>query len=257
MKKILLAMVLVATACCYSDTPAPRRRRPQGSAKASGGLVMSPAAGKYARIVSAQERVGMEVVSAAARSITLDLWIPVEISSIPARANPREVVSAGFAMPRTGLVVAIVDHEDDVPVIVAPEAGWAIVNVRPLAADNPNQPKLNARTSKEIWRAFAFANGAGFSAAKPCVLQQTLTLSDLDAVTMPVPSPEQHNKLIDCAVARGITPIKLGTYRSACQQGWAPSPTNDVQKAIWEEVRADKERGPTNPITIPPPNQKK
>ena len=257
MKRIVLFLIILETAYCLSDTAAPRRRRPQGAAKASGGLVMSPAKGKFARIVSAQERVGMDVVAAAARSISLDLWLPVETSSIPACANPREVVSAGFAMPRTGLVVALVDCDDDVPVIAAPEAGWAIVNVRPLSADGPDQAKLNARTGKEIWRAFAFANGAGFSAAKPCVLQQTSTLSDLDAVTMPVPSPEQHNKLIDCAVARGIAPIRLGTYRTACREGWAPLPTNDIQRAILMEVQADKERGPTNPITIPPPNAKK
>ena len=55
----------------------------------------------------------------------------------------------------------------------------------------------------------------------------------------------------------GITPYRRTTYREACQEGWAPQPTNDVQKAIWEQVKADKERGPTNPITIPPPNQKK
>ena len=46
-------------------------------------------------------------------------------------------------------------------------------------------------------------------------------------------------------------------YRVAVQEGWAQPPTNDYQKAVWEQVKADKERGPTNPITIPPPNAKK
>ena len=54
-----------------------------------------------------------------------------------------------------------------------------------------------------------------------------------------------------------MTPCIRATHRRACHLGWVPPPTNDVQRAIWEKIKADKERGPTNPITIPPPNAKK
>ena len=57
--------------------------------------------------------------------------------------------------------------------------------------------------------------------------------------------------------ALGFKPRRRLTYRRACQEGWAPAPTNEFQKAVWEQVKADKERGPANPITIPPPNKKK
>ena len=33
---------------------------------------------------------------------------------------------------------------------------------------------------------------------------------------------------------------------SACREGWASAPTNDVQKAIWDKVRAI----PDKPLTI-------
>jgi hypothetical protein len=36
-----------------------------------------------------------------------------------------------------------------------------------------------------------------------------------------------------------------------------PAHTNEYQKAIWEQVKADKERGPTNPLKIPPPPKRK
>ena len=36
------------------------------------------------------------------------------------------------------------------------------------------------------------------------------------------------------------------THKKACQEGWAPAPTNDVQKAIWEKVHAI----PDKPMTI-------
>jgi hypothetical protein len=54
----------------------------------------------------------------------------------------------------------------------------------------------------------------------------------------------------------GVTPAEMTTYRKACREGWAPAPTNDIQKAIWEQVKADKERGPTNPLKISMPKRK-
>ena len=38
--------------------------------------------------------------------------------------------------------------------------------------------------------------------------------------------------------AAGVTPLRRTIYRRACQEGWAPAPTNDVQKAIWDKVHA-------------------
>ncbi len=55
----------------------------------------------------------------------------------------------------------------------------------------------------------------------------------------------------------GIKQFTRTIYKKACEEGWAPAPTNDYQKAVWEQVKADKERGPTSPITIPPPNAQK
>ncbi len=44
--------------------------------------------------------------------------------------------------------------------------------------------------------------------------------------------------------------------RDACpyqrRRGDTP-PTNEYHRAIWEQVRADKERGPAKPIAIRPP----
>ena len=40
--------------------------------------------------------------------------------------------------------------------------------------------------------------------------------------------------------------VKIGTYRQACQEGWAPAPKNDEQKAIWNQVHAI----PDKPIKI-------
>ena len=44
----------------------------------------------------------------------------------------------------------------------------------------------------------------------------------------------------------GVTQPHKTTYRKACMEGWAPAPTNDYQKVIWEELHAK----PTNPLKI-------
>ncbi len=55
----------------------------------------------------------------------------------------------------------------------------------------------------------------------------------------------------------GFAPAVVTTYRTACREGWAPEPVNDLQRAIRAEVLAEKERGPTNPILILPPGKVK
>ena len=45
---------------------------------------------------------------------------------------------------------------------------------------------------------------------------------------------------------RGIPPIRSDTYKLACQEGWVPEPTNDVQRTIWKQVHSI----PDKPITI-------
>ena len=57
---------------------------------------------------------------------------------------------------------------------------------------------------------------------------------------------QEDNRLSVDVIARleqslanaGVTPAQMSTYLAACKQGWAPAPTNDVQKAIWDKVHA-------------------
>ena len=48
----------------------------------------------------------------------------------------------------------------------------------------------------------------------------------------------------------------LPRHIQAGMQGGLGSPTtNEFQKTIWEQAKADGGRGPTNPITIQPPKK--
>ena len=72
------------------------------------------------------------------------------------------------------------------------------------------------------------------------------TPKDLDAVTL-----EEYGVDVQMALARllpsyGVIPYTQTTYRKAVQQGWAPAPTNEYQKAVWDKVHA----APKNPMKI-------
>jgi hypothetical protein len=32
----------------------------------------------------------------------------------------------------------------------------------------------------------------------------------------------------------------MTTYRNAVMEGWAPAPTNDIQRAVWDAVKSAK-----------------
>ena len=121
---------------------------------------------------------------------------------------------------------------------MAPEAGWATVNVAALD-DGCGAEALAHRVRVEILRAFALVGGGAFMQRDPIVMRNDIMKpSDLDMI-------KEENYGIDVAYAisaglpqRGVMPWQETTYKKACEQGWAPAPTNDVQKAIWDKVLA-------------------
>ena len=46
--------------------------------------------------------------------------------------------------------------------------------------------------------------------------------------------------------AHGMTQARIASYLKACREGWAPAPTNEYQKAVWDKVH----EMPTEPIKI-------
>ena len=247
-----LTMALAGLGASFSElTPDERKERIRNAKRLpgrpginiaqEGGLVTKPQTGRVLRIADSQDRVRASVAEDVAKDIELMLRIPVECAAAPVDAP-----SASILDGRTGAVVQLVDRPGEPSLLVAPEAGWAVVNIAALAADTPTSKTLRNRAAKELWRAAAYVLGAADSTSQPCLMREIHKPSDLDALITDRPSPEPFNKMMDGAESYGIERFYTVTYRKACEEGWAPSPTNDVQRAIWEQVSADKERGPTN-----------
>lgn len=142
--------------------------------------------------------------------------------------------------------IFIVDSPSLPALLVAPEGRWAAVNVTPLEKDAPQRSFFAARVEKELTRAFAFLCG-GANSQFPAALTGGVTKpSDLDNYMdhlLPVDIFARFPPYLECF---GVKPAVQQTYRNACRQGWAPQPTNEIQKAIWNEVHSI----PKNPMKI-------
>ena len=230
-----------------SESSAMRRRRL--FVESGGGRLLAPVDGMVVRFVDGQGDVPRQVLKDAAKSIGTTLSIPVEVVA-------GDSVAGAFADGKAKVVVLLDGRDDAPPVLAAPESGWAVVGVKNLKEGNPSEQVLHSRIRKEVWRAFAYALGVGHESV-PSVLRPVYSVDELEALDTECPSPVSLDAISGCVAKRGIRRLRYASYRRACEEGWAPAPTNDVQRAIWEQVKADKERGPTNPIKIEPPGKKK
>ena len=132
--------------------------------------------------------------------------------------------------------------------IAAPEDGWAAINVPKLSVgldtDAAKAKFGPSRLRKEMMRAFAYACGCG-GTGFPGNTLNVATVQALDYVDEFIPNDALQN-ILKLSKERGMTPSVMTTYNRACQEGWAPAPTNDIQKAVWDKVHTL----PQNPIKI-------
>ena len=138
--------------------------------------------------------------------------------------------------------------------LAAIESGWGVLNVAPILADAPAADKLDKRFRKVVNRLFAEIHGVSDPLMMPaCVTKQAVGLAGIDELVCVDYSPEADSKISGFLTKLGYKQRKYGTYQDACEEGWAPKPTNSVQKAIWDKVH----QLPTKPLTIQRESERK
>ena len=170
---------------------------------------------------------------------------------------PVEIERGKFAWPSPAVVgnasLFIVDDESFPTIVSAPESRWAMVNVAPLRKGRGVEaPYFNARAKKEVTRGLALLCGAQSSSFPGTIMGCVTEPEQLDGFTdfrLPVDVAKRFNAYIK---GYGAIPAIEVTYKKACEEGWAPAPTNDVQKTIWDKVHAM----PIEPIKIKPEEKK-
>ena len=152
--------------------------------------------------------------------------------------NKVQAGKPGDLLRDSGANLAVVVIADDTTpaMLVAPEERWAVVNARKTKSDEI--------TRKEIMRAFSLLCGGG-SSQFPGGLFNKAKLEDVEECDEAIPT-DLLNAHKDYLKQLGVTPKMRSSYKVAVREGWAPEPTNDIQKAIWDQLH----QLPSNPIKI-------
>ena len=175
------------------------------------------------------------------------LGVPCNVKAAESsNRTPCEIAGAEYAKGIAGAVIAFVGNDKTPTLLSAPEDCWSIVNAKKIASDNPSAEVFSDRIEKEAWRALVLAMGGINSQQQPCIMRTIRKPVHLDAYPVKVPSPEPFGHLMKSLREYGMRPYLRGTYLEACKKGWAPAPTNDLQKAIWEKAH----EVPTKPIKV-------
>lgn len=209
--------------------------------KKTGGIIRQANSAKGVFVVlNGQKRIATKTLRTIEPMI--DKWLRVQMAFMD--TAPATVATAKEAVKAAGgtVGVAVVDDEALPALLPAPEDGWAIVNVQRLAADKPDEALLAERTRKEILRGLAFITGCAYATRADHMMRDVRQPSDLDPLKGEVFGAEIISIFLRSAPLYGLTPWRQATYLNACQSGWAPAPTNECQKAIWESVHAPPEK---------------
>lgn len=195
--------------------------------------------------LNAQKKLPAAAFKHALNEIDKDVHPLFEFKDVPTVKilNPADDIKAAGG----AIGVAIVESAEIPAMVIAPENGWAIVNVAALAQGNPDAATLQRRANLELMRAFALVGGAAFLARDQEVVRVDIRQpSDLDIIKFDSYGEDVKMALSMNLPHLGVTPWLVKTYRQACQEGWAPAPTNEFQKAIWNKVH----ELPKNPLKL-------
>ena len=205
----------------------------------TGGFVTAPSNDtRILALVNGQQCVANAWLEEIAASIKTGLQFPVVVCE----KRPEDA----------GLVIEIKENDYPATFITAPESGFAMLNIGKLKVDKPKDELLKTRVTKELWRALVYMLGGGNDAQPVCLMKPVASLSELDALQSICPCPMSFAVMSETAKRFGVAPARITSYRQAVIEGWAPAPTNDIQKAIWDKVH----QLPAEPIKIKPETKK-
>lgn len=243
MKNLVFALIASAAIVAVADDarktlPVPLSKMAEFNAK-TGGLVDPPANAKALVFLDARaDRTPSLSNQVSNVEKMLGFAMDLKLVTLDAKACPRK-----FAFDArkngAGAVVLFYERADD-PVLTAyPEDAVVLVNALALRADNPDRRWLNRRVMTEFWRSIAFAMGGYCVPGKMGgeSMQPIFSLKDFERLNGAGLSPMQQTAINNTRLRLGIHGRNPVPYSRACREGWAPAPTNDVQKQIYEQTK--------------------
>ena len=207
----------------------------------TGGIITVPGEGRIA-VMNGQQRLDAAAVRLFADNLASIFRARVEVEAIDGfsvsgadeQRRGRKANVAFYLVDDTALPMSLVSME----------GRWAAINVAKVADGAASADVLKKRAMRELQRVMkalmtsVVVNGD--------TAQIVIKGSDLDEISGGVMTPAVLVEMLTGLPAWGITSERTSTYKKACRQGWAPAPTNEFQKAIWEKEHAV----PKNPMKI-------
>lgn len=133
---------------------------------------------------------------------------------------------------------------DDPIEVFSPMDKVAVLNVTPLKT---NDKKAYANRIMAMGcRSIVFTAGGVMPFGVDGSMKNIFAAEDIDKLKSHYAPPMSTQLVKMYAKQFGFAQKKRSTYLGACQEGWAPPPTNDLQKAVWERVHSI----PDKPIKI-------
>ena len=191
-------------------------------------------------VANAQKAVPLDGVRKSVTKLAEQMKIAIDIEDVDGADTAK---TASLLKDRKANAVVYIVETGKSPLLVSPDECWATVSVSALG-------DLNAasRLEKETMRALTFLCGGTASGYPNPMTYPVTDVRQLDLIDAPDLPIDVIQRMLMYLEKLGVTPYKQATYRTACKQGWAPAPTNDVQKAIWDKVH----EMPSEPIKIKP-----
>lgn len=258
MKKLIIAFGLVAVTLSSIAvqptkreelTPEQKAARAEARRRHTGGFLEFPGVGKIA-ILNAQKTIPQETIDLNVKSLRdLARGVEIAVQDVEFSIATAKPVREGVGAPAAVYLI----EDPALPIsLIAIEDGWGVVNVAPLKAGNPDEDKLKLRFRKEFVRVSSIVFTGAKSQFKNSPLQSAQSVEDLDKIVGENFAIDTMTTMMNHLPEIGVKPGTRMTYRSACMQGLAPQPTNEYQKVIWEEIKAQQSEEPSNPMKIVP-----
>ncbi len=243
-KFFFVAAISLASAIASADDAPSKINAPASreTAQQTADKVKRPLTGNHVLIVNTTDVVKDETIAKFSDFAKSLLKTEIKTERKSAEGCLLKLASGITTNPSTPFAIIICADDNMPTLLAAPENRWAIINIRSLLVDgNLDGEVAKHRFTKELWRAFGYACGADNSIFPGCVLKPINNVSDLDAMKAKTLGPQTINVLLQNFAKHGIYQDRFFPYALAVRQGWAPAPTNEFQKAIWEKVKAAKE----------------
>ena len=217
-------------------------------AERNGGFVKPVSNGKSVLLIDARKDSSDSLADDFVKRLRVTLPLPFTIRKESVPAGPFLKACRAMKGEEHPAVILLVEADGNAAGLEAyPEEAISIVNATRYKAPDTNTTRERLR--KELWRALGLAVG-GYGIMQPgCILSPVFSVEELDTVKGSVLSPMRYTGIYKAMDSLDLVKDREVLYSSAVRQGWAPPPTNDIQRALWKkaETRAGKAMPPQNP----------